>query len=148
MSKKAELEGALKEAMKANDTVRKNTLRMALAAVKEAEVLKRAELEDAAVVSILQKELKSRQEAIAEADKANRKDLADAAKGEAKIIEGFLPAGLSPAELEAIVVAAIAEAGATSPADMGKVMKVVVPKVQGRADGSQVSALVKSKLQG
>jgi uncharacterized protein YqeY len=148
MSKKAELEGALKEAMKANDTVRKNTLRMALAAVKEAEVLKHGELEDAAVISILQKELKSRQEAIAEADKASRKDLAEAAKVEAKIIEGYLPAGLSPAELEAIVLAGIAEAGATSPADMGKVMKVVLPKIQGRADGGQVSALVKSKLQG
>jgi uncharacterized protein YqeY len=148
MSKKAELEAALKEAMKANDTVRKNTLRMALAAIKEAEVLKRAELEDAAVVSILQKELKSRQEAIAEAGKANRPDLAEAAQVEAKIIEAYLPAGLSPAELDAIVTAAIAEAGATTAADMGKVMKVVLPKVQGRADGGQVSALVKSKLQG
>lgn len=148
MSKKAELEAALKEAMKANDTVRKNTLRMALAAIKEAEVLKRAELEDAAVISILQKELKSRQEAIAEAGKANRPDLAEAAQVEAKMIEAYLPAGLSPAELDAIVTAAIAEAGATTAADMGKVMKVVLPKVQGRADGGQVSALVKSKLQG
>lgn len=148
MSKKVELENALKEAMKANDTMRKNTLRLALAAVKEAEVQKRAELEDANVISILQKELKSRQEAMAEAEKASRPDLAEAAKSEAKIIEGFLPAGLSPAELEAIVTEAIKEAGASSPADMGKVMKVVLPKLQGRADGGQVSALVKSKLQG
>lgn len=147
MSKKSELETALKEAMKAGDTMRKDTLRMALAAIKEAEVLKRAELEEAAVVGILQKELKSRNEALAEAEKAGRSDLAENAKAEAKIIEGFLPAGLTPAELEAIVTAAIAETGATSAADMGKVMKVVVSNVQGRADGSQVSALVRSKLQ-
>lgn len=148
MSKKAELEAALKEAMKANDTVRRSTLRMALAAVKEAEVQKRAELEDAAVIAILQKELKSRQEAIAEGEKAGRPDLSEAAKVEAKIIEGYLPAGLSPAELESIVTAAITEVGASSAADMGKVMKLVLPKVQGRADGGQISALVKSKLQG
>lgn len=148
MSKKAELEAALKEAMKVGDAVRRNTLRMALAAVKEAEVQKRGELDDAAVIAILQKELKSRQEAIAEGEKAGRSDLVDAAKGEAAIIEGYLPAGLSPAELDAIVTAAIAEAGASTPADMGKVMKVVLPKVQGRADGGQVSALVRSKLQG
>jgi uncharacterized protein YqeY len=148
MSKKAELEAALKEAMKAGDAVRRNTLRMALAAVKEAEVQKRGELDDATVIAILQKELKSRQEAIAEGEKAGRGDLVDAAKGEAAIIEGYLPAGLSPAELDAIVTAAIAEAGASNPADIGKVMKVVLPKVQGRADGGQVSALVRSKLQG
>ncbi len=148
MSKKAELEAALKEAMKANDTVRKNTLRMALAAVKEAEVAKRGELDEAAVISILQKELKSRQEAMAEGEKANRPDLVEAAKVEAGILEGYLPAGLSTEEIEAIVTAAIAESGASAPADMGKVMKLVLPQVQGRADGGQISALVKAKLQG
>lgn len=148
MSKKAELEAALKESMKSGDAVRRSVVRMALAAIKEAEVQKRGELDDAAVTAILQKELKSRQEAISEGEKANRSDLVEAAKGEAAIIEGFLPAGLSPAEIDAIVTAAIAEAGATSAADMGKVMKLVLPKVQGRADGGQVSALVRSKLQG
>ncbi|HRN51480.1 MAG TPA: GatB/YqeY domain-containing protein [Anaerolineales bacterium] len=148
MSKKAELEAALKEAMKANDTVRKNTLRMALAAVKEAEVAKRGELDEAAVISILQKELKSRQEAMAEGEKANRPDLIETAKVEAAILEGYLPAGLSTEEIEAIVTAAIAESGASAPADMGKVMKLVLPQVQGRADGGQISALVKAKLQG
>lgn len=148
MSKKAELETALKDAMKASDTMRKYTLRGALAAVKEAEVAKRGELDDAAVISILQKELKSRQEAIAEGEKASRPDLVAAAKDEAAILEGFLPAGLSAEEIEAIVSAAIAEAGASSPSDMGKVMKLVLPKVQGRADGAQISALVKAKLQG
>lgn len=148
MSKKAELETALKEALKANDTMRKNTLRGALAAVKEAEVAKRGELDDAAVIAILQKELKSRQEAMAEGEKASRPDLVEAAKLEASLLETYLPAGLSAAEIEAIVTAAIAEAGASSPSDMGKVMKLVLPKVQGRADGGQVSALVKAKLQG
>ncbi len=148
MSKKAELETALKDAMKANDTMRKNTLRGALAAVKEAEVAKRGELDDAAVISILQKELKSRQEAMAEGEKASRPDLVEAAKHEAAYLETFLPAGLSAEEIEAIVTAAIAEAGASSPSDMGKVMKLVLPKVQGRADGAQISALVKARLQG
>ncbi|UYN90340.1 MAG: GatB/YqeY domain-containing protein [Anaerolineales bacterium] len=148
MSKKAELETALKDAMRANDTVRKNTLRGALAAVKEAEVAKRGELDDAAVISILQKELKSRHEAIAEGEKASRPDLVEANKLEASILEAYLPAGLSADEIEAIVTAAIAESGASAPSDMGKVMKLVLPQVQGRADGGQISALVKAKLQG
>lgn len=148
MSKKAELETALKDAMRANDTVHKNTLRGALAAVKEAEVAKRGELDDAAVISILQKELKSRHEAIAEGEKASRPDLVEANKLEASILEAYLPAGLSADEIEAIVTAAIAESGASAPSDMGKVMKLVLPQVQGRADGGQISALVKAKLQG
>ncbi|MBX3002484.1 MAG: GatB/YqeY domain-containing protein [Anaerolineales bacterium] len=148
MSKKAELEAALKEAMKANDAVRRTTLRGALAAVKEAEVAQRGELDEATVISILQKELKARHEAQAEGEQAARPDLVAAAKAEASILEAFLPAGLSAAEIEAIIAAAIAESGAASPADMGKVMKLVQPQIKGRADGSQVSALVKAKLQG
>jgi len=148
MSKKSELEQALKEAMRANDAVRKSVLRVALTALKEAEVQKQAELDDAVVLGILQKELKSRHEALEEAEKAAREDLIKNAKAEIKVLEGFLPQALSPQELEAIVQAAIAEAGATSPADMGKVMKVVLPQVQGRADGGQVSQLVRTKLQG
>ncbi|MBX3048800.1 MAG: GatB/YqeY domain-containing protein [Anaerolineales bacterium] len=147
MSKKAELEVALKEAMKASDVVRKNTLRMTLAAVKEAEVQKRGDLDDAAVLAILQKEVKSRQEAINEAGKANRPDLAEAAQVEIAVLQDYLPQAMDAAELEAIVTAAIAEAGAASPADMGRVMKLVLPQLQGRADGSQVSQLVRDKLQ-
>jgi uncharacterized protein YqeY len=145
---KAQLEHALTDAMRANDAVRKSTLRMALAAIKEAEVLKRGELEDAAILAILQKEVKSRQEALAEADQANRKDLADNARAEMKVLEEYLPKAMSEQELEQIVQAAITEVGAATPADMGKVMKAVLPKVQGRADGSQVSNLVRTKLQG
>lgn len=148
MSKKSDLEAALKEAMRANDTLRKNTLRVALTAIKEAEVQKRGELDDAAVIGILQKELRSRQETLADAEKAGRSDLAENAKVEMKILESFLPAAMSAAELEEVVKAAIAETGASSPADMGKVMKVVLPRVAGRAEGGQVSQIVRTKLQG
>jgi hypothetical protein len=148
MALKADLEQALKEAMRSNSTVAKNTIRMALSAIKEAEVLKRAELDEPATLALLQKEVKSRNEALAEAEKAQRDDLAENAKAEIKVLEGFLPKAMSTKELEEIVQAAIAEVGATTPADMGKVMKAVLPRVQGRADGGQVSGLVRSKLQG
>jgi uncharacterized protein YqeY len=148
MPVKSELEAALKDAMRANDAIRRNTLRVALTAIKEAEIQKMGELDDPAVLAILQKEVRSRQEALAEAEKANRPNLVENAKAEMKVLEGYLPQGLSAQELEEIVQAAIAEVGASTPADMGKVMKAVLPKVQGRADGGQVSQLVRSKLQG
>jgi len=148
MALKASLEQALKDAMRSNDTVRKNTIRMVLAAVKEAEVLKKAELDDSAILALLQKEVKSRNEALGEAEKAERPDLAASARAEIKVLEGYLPKAMGAQELEEIVQAAIAEVGATTPADMGKVMKAVLPKLQGRAEGGQVSGLVRSKLQG
>lgn len=148
MALKASLEQALKDAMRSNDTVRKNTIRMVLSAVKEAEVLKKAELDDSAILALLQKEVKSRNEALAEAEKAERPDLAAGARAEIKVLEGFLPKAMSAQELEEVVQAAIAEVGATTPADMGKVMKAILPRLQGRADGGQVSGLVRSKLQG
>jgi uncharacterized protein YqeY len=148
MALKAELANALKEAMRSNDSLRKSTMRMALSALKEAEVNKQAELDDSAILALLQKEIKARQEALAEAEKASRPDLAEQAKAEMKVLEVFLPQAMSAEELEAIVQAAIAEVGASTPADMGKVMKAILPKVQGRADGSQVSQLVRAKLQG
>lgn len=147
MSKKTDLEAALKDAMRANDTIRKNTLRMTLSAIKNSEKLEGKELEDAATVSILQKEVKSRQETLAESEKAGRADLADNAKAEIKVLEEFLPAQMKPEELEALVLAAINETGATTMADMGKVVKLTMQKAEGRADGSQISQLVKSKLQ-
>lgn len=147
MSKKNDLEKALKEAMRANDAVRKNTLRMTLAAVKESEVLKQTQLDDAAVVSILQKEVKSRQESLAEAEKAARSDLAENAKAEIQVLEEFLPAQMKLEELEALVLSAINETGATTMSDMGKVVKLVMLNAEGRADGSQISQLVRAKLQ-
>jgi uncharacterized protein YqeY len=148
MALKVSLEQALKDAMRSNDTVRKNTIRMVLSAVKEAEVLKKAELDDSAILALLQKEVKSRNEALAEAEKAKRPDLAEGARAEVKVLEGFLPKAMSAQELEEIVQAAIAEVGAATPADMGKVMKAVLPKLQGRAERGKVSGLVRSKLQG
>ncbi len=137
----------MKDAMKSGDEVRKRTVRMALAAVKQAEVDKRIELDDTAVMNLLQKEVKNRREAIEEAKKANRADLVDANEAEIKVLQAFLPKAMPAEELQALVQAAIAESGAASPADMGKVMKVVMPKVAGRAPNDMVSDAVRELLQ-
>ena len=147
MSLKSELEDALKDAMRAKDKPRKSTLRMALSAVKLAEVERRDELEDEAVLRILQKEVKSRRELIEDAEKADRPDMVREAEAEIKILEGYLPQALSSDELQTLVVEAIAEVGASAPGDMGNVMKVIIPKVAGRADGGQISQIVRDTLQ-
>jgi len=148
MTKKYELETALKDAMRAQDSMRKNTLRLVLSAIKEAEVLKKDELDDAAVLSILQKEVKSRQESIADAEKAKRDDLIRESREEIEILEGYLPEAMSDEDLEAIITEAITESGASTPNEMGNVMKLVLPRVQGKADGGKVSQIVRQKLQG
>lgn len=147
MDTKTKLETALKEAMKAGDEVRKRTIRMALAAIKQAEIDRQTTLDEAAVMAILQKEVKLRKEALEEARTANRPDLAAATEAELAVVGEFLPQGLSEEELRSLVEAAIAETGAASPSDMGKVMKVLMPRVAGRAPGDQVSALVRQVLQ-
>ena len=147
MDIKTQLNDSLKHAMKSGDMTRKDTLRMALAAIKQVEVDKRIVLDDAAVMSLLQKEIKNRREALEEAKKANRPDLASANEAEIAILETFLPAAMPAEELRALVKAAIAETGAAAPSDMGKVMKAVMPKVAGRAPNSDVSAMVKELLQ-
>jgi hypothetical protein len=154
MTLKTQLNNSMKDAMKSGDEIRKRTIRMALAAVKQAEVDKRSnpadkrvELDDAAVMALLQKEIKNRRESLEEAKKANRADLISANEAEIKVIESFLPKAMPAEELRALVQAAIAETGAASPADMGKVMKLVVPRVAGRAPNDMVSAAVKELLQ-
>jgi len=147
MTLKNQLNDSLKEAMKGGDEIGKRTLRMALAAVKQAEVDKRIELDDAAVMALLQKEIKNRRESLAEAQKANRADLIEANEAEIKVIEAFLPKAMPVEELRVLVQAAIAEAGAASMSDMGKVMKLVMPKVAGKAPNDMVSATVKELLQ-
>ncbi len=147
MDTKTKLETALKEAMKSGDEVRKRTIRMALAAIKQAEIDRRTALDEAAVIALLQKEIKLRKEALEEARTANRSDLAAAAEAELAVVGEFLPEGLSEQELRSLVEAAIAETGAASPADMGKVMKALMPRLAGRAPGDQVSALVRQLLQ-
>lgn len=137
----------MKDAMRSGDEVRKRTVRMALAAVKQAEVDKRIELDDAGVMNLIQKEIKNRRESLEEAKKANRPDLIEANEAEINVLQAFLPKAMPAEELRAIVQAAIAETGASSPTDMGKVMKNVMPKVAGRAPNDMVSATVRELLQ-
>jgi uncharacterized protein len=146
MASKADLESDLKQAMRNSDEVRKRTLRMVLSALKLAEVEKRGALDEAAIAGILRKEIKLRQEAIEEAQHAGRQELAQASQAEIAVLEGYLPKAMDPAELEAMVRQAILEAGAVGPQDMGKVMKILMPRVEGRADGKQLSSLVRDLL--
>jgi uncharacterized protein YqeY len=146
MDIKTQLNDSMKDAMKSGDEVRKRTVRMALAAVKQAEVDKRTSLDDMAVMALIQKEIKNRREALEEAKKASRADLAEANEAEIKVLEAFLPKAMPAEELRALVQAAIAETGASSASDMGKVMKTVMGKVAGRAPGDMVSATVKELL--
>lgn len=147
MSIKAQLNESVKDAMKSGDEVRKRTVRMVLAAVKQAEVDRRVELDDPAVVSLIQKEVKNRRESMEEAKKANRADLVEANEAEISVLQAFLPKAMPAEDLRALVQDAITETGATSPADMGKVMKTVMPKVAGRAPNDMVSATVRELLQ-
>jgi uncharacterized protein YqeY len=136
----------MKDAMKSGDKVRKLTVSMVLAAIKQVEVDKRATLDDLAVTALIQKEIKNRREALEEAKKANRPDLIAGNEAEIKVLEVFLPQAMPADELRGLVQAAIAEVGATAPGDMGKVMKVVMPKVAGRAPNDMISSTVRELL--
>jgi uncharacterized protein len=148
MLTKETFETRLTEAMRTKDELGKRTFRMILSAFKLAEVEKRAALDEPALLGVLQKEVKTRQEALAEAEKAGRQDLASDARAELDLIKSFLPQPLTAQELETVVRQAIAEAGASTPADMGKVMKLLAPKTQGRADNREVSQTVRRLLGG
>jgi uncharacterized protein YqeY len=143
---KQKIESSLKEAMRSGDDVRRRTLRMALAGIKNAEIDKGGPLEEPVIITILQKEIKSRREAIQEAQKANRPDLEADSQAEIRVLEAFLPQPFSDEELRSLVEQAIAETQASLPSDMGKVMKTLQPKIQGRAPGDKISAMVKSLL--
>lgn len=147
MSTKAKLESDLKDAMRAADDLRKRTLRMALSVIRLAEVEKGSQLDDDAVLSIIQKEVKSNQESIEDARKAGRPDLEQTAQAEIEVLSQYLPRQLTPAELEELARQAIAEIGATSPREMGQVMKVLMARLQGRATGDQASQAVRKLLQ-
>jgi len=146
VSTRVQLESALKDALRAGDDLRKRTLRMALSAIRFAEIERGQPLDENQAQSILQKEVKSRQEAIAEAQHAGRPDLEAAAKDEIAVLEAFLPEQLSQAELEDLAHQAIAETGATSIKEMGQVMKVLLPRLAGRAPGDQASQAVRKLL--
>lgn len=148
MTLKEQINNSIKDAMRAGDDLRKTTLRMALSAIKLAEVQKGGPLDEATVLGLVQKEVKSRHEAIEDARKANRPDLEEGAHAEIAILQEFLPQALTPAELEQMVRDAIAESGATTPREMGKVMGLLTPRTKGRADGKAVSDLVKQMLAG
>ena len=146
MDIKTQLNESVKDAIRSGDEVRKRTVRMVLAAVKQVEVDKRIAIDDLAVVALIQKEIKNRREAIEEAKKANRPDLIEENEAEIKVLEVFLPKAMPAEELRALVQAAIDVTGAAAPSDMGKVMKVVMPKVAGRAPNDMISAAVKELL--
>lgn len=146
MASKEQLETDLKTAMRSGDDVRKRTLRMVLAAVKLVEVEKRGTLDEGDLLGVLQKEAKTRHESIAEAESAGRRDLVDATRAELEVIDGYLPAPLTAEELDRMIRQAVAATGASGPQDMGKVMKELMPSIQGRADGKTVSAAVREVL--
>ncbi|OGO40696.1 MAG: hypothetical protein A2W36_04555 [Chloroflexi bacterium RBG_16_58_14] len=147
MNTKEELDRALKEAMRSGDEPRKRTIRMVLANIKMAEIDKGIALDEAGVLTVLQKEMKSQQESIADAQRAGRPDLVASAQEEIAILESFLPRPFSQGELEALARQAIAEVQASSVREMGQVMKVLMPRLQGRATGEQASQAVRQLLQ-
>ena len=139
----------VKDAMRARDKARLATLRMVTAAIKQREVDQRAtSLDDASVVAVLEKMLKQRRESASQYESAGRDDLAAVERGEIAVIEAYMPRALGPAEIDAMIAAAIDEAGATTMKDMGRVMGLLKPRMQGRADMGAVSAAVRAGLSG
>ena len=132
--------------MKGGEKARLKVLRMLTAAIKQKEIDERIELDDAEVLAVIDKQVKQRRESIEQYVAGGRPELAEAEQAEIDILADFLPEQLNEEELEAMIVAAIADSGAESMADMGKVMAQLKPKVQGRADMKQVSAAVRAKL--
>jgi len=148
MSLKARVTDDMKTAMRARETVRLGTIRLLLAAIKQKEIDERIELDDAAVSSIVEKLIKQRKDSISQFQAAGRDDLVAAEQAELAVLQAYLPEQLSATEVEAAVTAAIAESGASSAKDMGKVMGLLKPRLAGRADMGQVSALIKARLAG
>ena len=146
MDIKTKLNDAMKDAMKSGDEVGRRMTRTVLAAIKQVEVDKQTTLDDMAVMGLIQKEIKNCREAIEDAKKADRPDVITDREAEIKVLQVFLPQAMPADELRAIVQAAITETAAAGPSDMGKVMKIVVPKVAGRAPNDMISATVKELL--
>jgi uncharacterized protein YqeY len=148
MTLRERLDADMKAAMRDKDAVKLSTVRMIKSAMKyrETEPGAKGPLDEAGIVAVVGSEIKKRRDAIVEFDKAGRQELADKERAELKILEAYLPPQLTPAEIEAAVDEAISATGAKGPKDMGAVMKALLPKTQGRADGKVVSDLVKKKL--
>jgi len=146
MTLKERITEDMKSAMRAGDKERLATIRLALAAIKQREVDERITLDDSQVLAVLEKMIKQRKEAITQFQSGGRADLVAKESAEISVLESYLPARMSDAELDALIASAIASTGATSAKDMGKVMAVVKSQAQGRADMGAVSARVKEKL--
>ncbi len=137
----------LKDAMRARDAVRRDTIRLVEAAIKNAEIEKRgSELSEQDIQAILQRQVKQRQDSIEQYEQANRSDLADAERAEIAVIEAYLPQQMSRDEIEAAARAAIEQLGASGPGDRGKVMGRLMAELRGKADGAQVNAVVSDLL--
>ena len=149
MELRSKIESDLKDAMRASNDIGKRTLRMVLASIKMAEVEQGGgvKLDNAAIIPILQKEIKSRRESILEAEKAIRPDLILSSQEEIRVLETYLPQAISEPELRAMAAEVITELNASSLADMGKVIKTILSRLQGRAPGDQVSKVVREILQ-
>lgn len=148
MSLKAQITEDMKTAMRAKDSVRLATIRLLQAAIKQKEVDERVELDDAAVIAIVDKMIKQRKDSIAAFEGAGRQDLADQEKAETAVLQAYLPQRMSAEEITAAVQAIVAELGASGPGDMGKVMGAVKTQLAGKADMGAVSAAVKAALAG
>jgi uncharacterized protein YqeY len=147
MGLKNEITLALKNAMKNNDNDSKRNIRLILANLKNVEIDKQIELDDNEIIAILHKEIKMRNETIEGAKRSNRQDIIDESLNDIKIISQFLPTGFSDDELRILIKNSINELGATSLKEMGAVMKLLLPKIAGKASNNQVSQLVKEYLQ-
>ncbi len=145
-SLKQRIDDEIKAAMRAKDKDRLGTLRLVAAAIKQREVDERITLDDVQVLAVLDKMIKQRRDSIEQYRKAAREDLAQREEAEVLVIQAFMPAALSDAEIDALVAAAVTESGAASIKDMGKAMALLRPKVQGRADMGVVSAKLKARL--
>jgi len=148
MTLKQQLTDDMKTAMRGGEKDRLGVIRLILAAVKQREVDERIELDDVQTLSVLEKMVKQRKDSISQYQAANRQDLADVELAEMKVIEAYLPAKLSDDEIDALITAAIAETGASSARDMGKVVAAVKEKAAGRADMGVVSGRIKARLAG
>jgi uncharacterized protein YqeY len=146
MALKERITEDMKTAMRAGDKDRLATIRLALAAIKQREVDERITLDDGQILAVVEKMIKQRREAIAQFESGGRADLVAKESAEIAVLQGYLPAQMSDAEIDALVAEAISASGATSIKDMGKVMGYVKPKAQGRADMGALSARIKQKL--
>jgi len=146
LSFKEQLLQDMKEAMKAKDVIRKNTIQLVRSGVLQVEKDKQVTLDDDGVLEVIAKELKKRRDSLPDFEKSGRQDLVDGLKREIEVLLSYLPAQLTDDELQLIVKEAVSEVGATTMRDIGKVMAVIMPKTTGRADGKRINEIVKEIL--